>query len=70
MKLFAAVICHYSMVILTFSVIKLYYLGNYHGMAVNYHGKKFITLIDGGNLKYSGYLPRNFNPINVGTLVK
>jgi hypothetical protein len=37
-KLFTAVIYHHSMVILTFCVIKLYYLGNYCGMAVNYHG--------------------------------
>jgi hypothetical protein len=37
-KLFTAVIYHHSMVILLFSVIKLYYPGNYCGMAVNYHG--------------------------------
>jgi hypothetical protein len=37
-KLFTAVIYHHSMVIPSFCVIKLYYLGNYHGMAVNYHG--------------------------------
>jgi len=29
------VIYYHSMVILSFCVIKLYYLGNYHGMAVN-----------------------------------
>ncbi len=33
-----AVIYHHSMAILSFCVIKLYYLGNYHGMAVNYCG--------------------------------
>jgi hypothetical protein len=37
-KLFAVVIYHHSMVILSFCVIKLYYPENYHGMAVNYHG--------------------------------
>ncbi len=26
----------------SFCVIKLYYLGNYHGMAVNYHGIKLF----------------------------
>jgi hypothetical protein len=36
-KLFTAVIYCHSMVIPSFCVIKLYYLGNYHGMAVNYH---------------------------------
>ncbi len=36
--------CH-SMVISSFCVIKLYYLGNYHGMAVNYHVLNcFITV--------------------------
>ncbi len=37
-KLFTAVIYHHSMVISSFCVIKLYYLGNYCGMAVNYCG--------------------------------
>ncbi len=37
-KLFTAVIYCHSMVTPSFCVIKLYYLGNYHGMAVNYHG--------------------------------
>ncbi len=37
-KLFTAVIYHHSMVIPSFCVIKLYYLGNYSWMAVNYHG--------------------------------
>ncbi len=35
-QLFTAVIYHHYMVILSFCVSKLYYLGNYHGMAVNY----------------------------------
>jgi hypothetical protein len=35
-KLFAAVIYHHSMAIPSFCVIKLYYLGNYCGMAVIY----------------------------------
>ncbi len=41
-KLFTAVIYCHSMVISSFCVIKLYYLGNYHGMAVNYHGIKLF----------------------------
>ncbi len=41
-KLFTVVIYCHSMVIPSFSVIKLYYLGNYHGMAVNYHGIKLF----------------------------
>ncbi len=36
-KLLTAVIYHHSTVIPSFCVIKLYYLGNYCGMAVNYH---------------------------------
>jgi hypothetical protein len=36
-RLFTAVIYHHSTVIPSFCVIKLYYLGNYCGMAVNYH---------------------------------
>jgi hypothetical protein len=35
--LFTAVIYHHSIVMLSFCVIKLYYPGNYCGMAVNYH---------------------------------
>jgi hypothetical protein len=41
-KLFSKVIYHHSMVIMSFCVIKLHNLGNYHGMAVNIHGKKFL----------------------------
>ena len=41
-KLFTAVIYCHSMVIPSFCVIKLYYLGNYHGMAVNYHSIKLF----------------------------
>jgi hypothetical protein len=37
-KLFTAVFYCHPMVIPSFCVIKLYYLGNYHGMAVNYCG--------------------------------
>jgi hypothetical protein len=37
-KLFTVVIYNYSMVIPSFCVIKPYYLENYCGMAVNYHG--------------------------------
>jgi hypothetical protein len=35
-KLFTAVIYHLSTVIPSVCIIKLYYLGNYCGMAVNY----------------------------------
>jgi hypothetical protein len=35
-KLFTTVIYHHSTVMPSFCVIKLYYLGNYCGMAVNY----------------------------------
>jgi hypothetical protein len=35
-KTFTAVSYHHSMVITSFCVIELYYLGNYNGMAVNY----------------------------------
>jgi hypothetical protein len=41
-KLFTVVICCHSMVIPLFCVINLYYFGNYHGMAVNYHGIKLF----------------------------
>jgi hypothetical protein len=41
-KLFTMVIYCHSMVIPSFYVIKQYYLGNYHGMAVNYHGIKLF----------------------------
>ncbi len=37
-KLFTAVNYRHSMVTLSFCVIKQHYLGNYCGMAVNYHG--------------------------------
>jgi hypothetical protein len=36
-KLFTVVIYCHSIVVLSFCVIKFYYLGNYCGMAVNYH---------------------------------
>jgi hypothetical protein len=37
-KLFTVVIYHHSMAIQSFCVIKLKYLGNYLGIAANYHG--------------------------------
>jgi hypothetical protein len=37
-KLFTMMIYCHSMVTLSFCVKKLYYLGNYCGMTVNYHG--------------------------------
>ncbi len=58
----------HSVTILSFCVIKLCYLGNHCGMAVNYHGKSFITFVHcgkhnyRGNLVcYRGNLPRYFN---------
>ncbi len=50
-KLFAAVIYHHSMIILSFCVIKISYFSNYLGIAVTYHGKKFRTLVHGGKHK-------------------
>ncbi len=44
-KLFTIVIYYHSMVIPSLCVIKLYYLGNYHGMAVNYHDIKLFDNI-------------------------
>jgi hypothetical protein len=48
------------MVILTVNLC--HNLGTYHGMAVNYHGKMFITLAHGSKLKYGGNLLQNFKP--------
>ncbi len=45
MKHFTVVIYCHSMVILSFCVIKLYYLGNYCGMAVNYHGISVTNVV-------------------------
>jgi hypothetical protein len=50
--LFIAVISFHSMVITSFCVIKVFYLSNHYGMAVNCHDKSFITLVHGGKLKY------------------
>ncbi len=43
-QLFTTVIYHHFIVIPSFCDLTLYDLGNYHGMAVNYYGKKFYTL--------------------------
>jgi hypothetical protein len=58
------------MVIPSFCVIKHYYCGKYHRMAVNYHGKKFYNIghriqCDKTSLsliKYCGNLPQYFKP--------
>ncbi len=50
------------MVIPSFFVLMLYPLGNFHGMAVNYHSKSFITLSNGGKLKYHSNILQNLNP--------
>ncbi len=44
-KLFTMPIYCHSMVLLSFCVIKHYYLSNYHRMAVEYHGKSFMTVV-------------------------
>ncbi len=43
-KLSTILIYHNSMVIPSLFVIKLHYLGNYHGMAVNHRGKKYYNI--------------------------
>jgi hypothetical protein len=43
-KLFTMVIYHHSMVMPSFWVEKLYCLGDLHGMAVDYNGKKFYNI--------------------------
>jgi hypothetical protein len=69
-KLFTAVIYHNSMVILSFCVIKHYYYGKYHRMAVNYRCKKFYNIgpriqcdiTSLSLIKYRGKLLQYFNP--------
>ena len=41
-KLFTAAVYHHSMVIPSFGVVKIQYLGNFSGMAVNY--QSILTL--------------------------
>jgi len=53
------------MVTPSFCVIKLSYLGNYCGMAENYHGKMVYTLTNGGKRKRYSNLPLNF--YNIGS---
>ncbi len=43
-KLFIVVIYHHSMVKPSFCILKQNYLGNYCGMAVNYHGEKVFNI--------------------------
>jgi hypothetical protein len=45
-KLFTGVIYNHYMAIPSFCVVKLYYPGNYCGMAVNYHS--ILTLVKVG----------------------
>jgi hypothetical protein len=45
MKLFTMAIYHYSMVIPSFCVIKLNYLGNYRGMAINFCGILTLEIV-------------------------
>jgi hypothetical protein len=61
-KLFTAVIYHHTTVTPSFCVLKLYYLGNYCGIAVNYHS--ILTLE-----KLRLELPRYFTAVliyNIG----
>jgi hypothetical protein len=60
-KLFTLVIYCHSMAILSFRVLKLYYLVNCRGMAVNYHGKSLIKMAQGGKLESHVNLLWNFN---------
>jgi hypothetical protein len=57
-KLFAMVIYHHSMVLLSSCVIKHQYCSKYHRMAVNNPDKKS----KGGKHKYHSNLPQYFNP--------
>jgi len=45
-KIFTPVINYHSMVIQPFCVIKLHYIGNYCGMAVNYYGICITNVIN------------------------
>ncbi len=60
-KLFTVVTYCHSMVIPSFCVIKLYYLGNYLGMAVNYHGIKLFYNIGQKCLHSVSYLKYHGN---------
>ncbi len=68
-ELFTAVIYYHSMVIPPFYVMKIFYLGYYHGMALNCQGKKFFN-IDQWWQTYQGSLPQNFNPGKCGYCIK
>ncbi len=57
------------MVISPFCVIKLYYHGNYSGMAVNYHAKVFMILANDGKLKYLEHLLLSLTLENLGNAV-
>jgi hypothetical protein len=57
------------MVMPTFCVRKLYYLGNYRGIAVNYHGISVTNYINHNltqngskTLQFGSKLPLQFNP--------
>ncbi len=54
------------MVILSFYVIKPYYLGNYHGTAVNYHGIWETNVIKHNLTEYESKLLRYFKARKVG----
>ncbi len=61
-KLFTAVIYCHSMVIPSFSVINQNYLGNYCGMAVNYHGICVTNVIKQNLTKNGSNILRPLNP--------
>jgi hypothetical protein len=55
------------MVIMSFCVIKLYYIGNHHGMTVNYRGKMFYNMV--ANLNTAVICNITLTLENVGTTV-
>ncbi len=61
-KPFTAVIYCHSMVILSFCVINQYYLGNYNGIAVNYHGICVTNVMKHNVTQNGSKIMQYFNP--------
>jgi hypothetical protein len=61
-KHFTTVIYCHSMVMLPFCVIKQHYLGNYCGMAVNYHGICITNVIKHNLTQNGSIILHHFNP--------
>ncbi len=68
-KLFTMVNYHNAIVIPSFCIIKLHYLGNYNGMALNYNGKMFYNIGPSWRTKYCGNYLQNLTLENVVTAV-